>query len=54
MPTPLLITDILLDGPFKYKVKQLRAEAEDLLIEKSDAKIHEDQEIDPGSRMRKV
>lgn len=38
----------------KYKAKQLRTEAEDLLVKNSEAKRHEDEEIDPEYRMRKV
>lgn len=41
-----------LTDPVKYKAKQLRAEAEDLLVKNSDAKS--DEEMDPKYRMRKV
>jgi hypothetical protein len=49
----VLIT--LLDARLhKYKAKQLRTEAEDLLVKNSEAKRHEDVETDPEYRMRKV
>jgi hypothetical protein len=44
-----------LTGPVKYKAKQLRAEAEDLLGKNSDVKSDDDDdEMDPKYRMRKV
>jgi hypothetical protein len=43
-----------LTDPVKYKAKQLRAEAEDLLVKNSDAKSDGGEEIDPEYRMRKV
>jgi hypothetical protein len=42
-----------LTDPVKYKAKQLRAEAEDL-VKNSDAKSDDDEEMDPKYRMRKV